>query len=118
MTAQPLETVAVRRDGGHLETIRAHVEREGIVRVVIGLPLLMSGEEGDSARAARALADSLRGVLDGVEVVLWDERLTTVQAERAMVSGNVRRARRKKRIDAVAAVLILQSYLDAGAPES
>lgn len=116
MTAQPLETVPVRRDGSHLDTIRAIVEQDEIERVVIGLPLLMSGDEGDAARSARELAGVLEAALGDCDVVLWDERLTTVQAERAMIDGNVRRARRKKRIDAVAAVLILQSYLDAGAP--
>lgn len=118
ITAQPLETlnrVGPRKD---LRALEDCVRRNGVTRVVVGLPLLLSGEEGSQAAAAREEAERLRQRLGNVPVVLWDERLTTVQAERAMLEGNVRRRKRKTRVDALAAVLILQGYLDAGSPET
>jgi putative Holliday junction resolvase len=96
-----------------LKAIARLVREQGAGTVVVGLPLLMSGEEGSRARDAREFAESLGRRLPGVAVELWDERLTTVQAERAMIAGNVRRKRRKQKIDTLAATLILQSYLDA-----
>ena len=78
------------------------------VRVVIGLPLLLDGTEGDKAEGARAFAERLSKALPGsLPVDLWDERLTTVQAERAMIEGGARRSKRKEKIDSLAAVLIL-----------
>jgi putative Holliday junction resolvase len=62
---------------------------------------------------AREAAERLRRRLPGVRVELWDERLTTVQAERTLVEGGVRRKKRKESVDCLAAVLILQGYLDA-----
>lgn len=82
-----------------------------VERVVVGLPLRMDGTEGDAAREARAFAQRLRGVLD-VPVVMQDERLSTAEAERALVAQDVRREKRRKRRDAVAAALFLQTYLD------
>ena len=80
--------------------------------MVVGLPLMMSGEEGERAVAARAFAERLRAKLGGVEVDLWDERLTTVQVEREMIAHGVRRKRRKQKIDASAAAVILQGWID------
>ena len=113
LTAQPLETlqrVGPRRD---LQRIAERVREHGAATVVVGLPRLLSGEEGAAARAARAFAEAVGRRLEGVAVELWDERLTTTLAERTMISGGVRRARRRERVDRLAAVLILQSYLDA-----
>ena len=114
ITAQPLEPferVGPRKD---LEGLATIVGRHGVRRVIVGLPLLLSGEDGDAARQAREFAERLRARLPAVDVDLWDERLSTVQAERAMIEGEARRSARKRSIDTVAAVLILQNYLDAG----
>ena len=81
--------------------------------MVVGLPLLLSGQEGDAARGARQFAARLENRLRGVPVSLWDERLTTVEAERTLVNGDVRRHKRRQKVDALAASLILQGYLDA-----
>jgi len=113
VVAHPLETLAsdgARRD---LERVERLIRDREVVRVVVGLPLHMSGDEGSGAAAARRFAARLRGRVPGVEVVLWDERLTTVQAERAMRAANVRRGKRREVIDGLAAVLILQNYLDS-----
>ena len=112
ITAQPLETlqrVGPRRD---LQTLAERVQAAEACTVVVGLPRLMSGEEGTQARHAREFAQRLGRRIPGVRVVFWDERLTTVQAERTMISGKVRRARRRRIVDGLAAVLILQGFLD------
>ena len=80
--------------------------------VVVGHPLLLSGERGDAAHDAERFAERLDRQV-GSPVHLWDERLSTAQAQRALIEGNVRRARRREVVDAAAATLILQSWLDA-----
>jgi putative Holliday junction resolvase len=83
--------------------------------VVVGLPRRLDGSEGDAARDARALAERAGRELR-LPVTLWDERMTTVLAERGMIAGGARRRERRRRVDAVAAALMLQSWLDAGRP--
>lgn len=113
ITAQPIGFVARRGEARDLEAIRGLVSQHEAVRVVVGHPLRLSGEAGEAARRAGALADRLREALGGTPVELWDERLTTAQAERALLEGDVRRNRRRRAVDAIAAALILQSWLDA-----
>ena len=84
---------------------------EGVEEILVGMPLSMDGSEGPQARKVTAFIQSLRQH-SGLQVRPWDERLTTVAAERALLEGNVSRARRKKVVDQVAAVVLLQSYLD------
>ncbi len=112
--AQPVETyarVGRRRD---VEHVAALVRERDVKTVVVGLPLRTDGTEGPEAEKVRRIADELSGVLgDSIGVVLLDERFTTAQAERALISGNVRRKKRKQVIDQVAAVLILQAHLAA-----
>jgi putative holliday junction resolvase len=79
--------------------------------VVVGLPRSLDGSEGPQAQKVRAFVEALKGAVK-LPVVTWDERLTTVAAEHALVEGGVSRARRKGLVDKVAAVLILQNYLD------
>ena len=83
-----------------------------IEKVVIGLPIKMSGEHGIVADEVKVLGEALELKLS-VPVVLWDERLTTVQAERTMREAKMSRKKRSKVIDSVAAVIILQSFLDS-----
>jgi putative Holliday junction resolvase len=83
--------------------------------VVVGLPRAMSGRDSEATRTIRAEAEELRAALT-VPVVLWDERLSTVTAQRALIEGGVRRKQRKGSVDKVAAAVILQSWLDAGCP--
>ncbi len=79
--------------------------------IVIGLPVSLSGTEGASAAGARSLGTAV-GIATGIPVEYVDERYTTSKAERAMLEGNVRRRDRRRKIDKVAAALILQHYLD------
>jgi putative Holliday junction resolvase len=112
LTAQPLsvfERASLAEDVRHIGEI---ADCRGAQTIVVGLPLNMDGSAGPAARRARRFAAKLRREL-GMDVELWDERLTTVEAERALISGGQRRSRRKELRDAVAAALILQSYLDA-----
>lgn len=88
--------------------------QEEVGEIVVGLPLNMDGSKGAAAQNAHRLAAELRRAT-GLPVHLWDERLTSVTAERTMIDADLSRAKRKKRIDKVAAHLILQSYLDAKA---
>jgi putative Holliday junction resolvase len=79
--------------------------------IVLGLPLSLSGEEGPQAEKARRFGDAL--AKQGLEVQLWDERLTTLEAQRYLRDAGMRRAKRAQTIDAAAAAVLLQSYLDA-----
>ena len=118
LTAQPLQTI--RRVGPRkdLQRISELVRVKEAGTVIVGLPLLLSGEEGTKAAEARDFAAQLGRRLPGVRIELWDERLTTAEAERTMLAGNVRRKKRKESMDALAAVLILQSYLDSSSAGS
>jgi putative Holliday junction resolvase len=109
--AQPLATL----DAEPLETLAARLadvaRQQEAGRIVVGLPRRLDGSVGPEAHAARLLAQELRKAA-GLRVELVDERLTTAQAERSMIAGGVRRARRRATIDQVAATLLLQSHLD------
>jgi putative holliday junction resolvase len=83
-------------------------------RIVVGLPLRLDGTHGPEAAAARRLAHGLRQAT-GLPVEMVDERLTTVAAERSLIAGGVRRAKRRLSVDGVAATLLLQGHLDSRA---
>ena len=85
----------------------------GAELIVVGYPKNMNGTIGERAEACAAMAEALRTMFPGVEVVLWDERLSTVAAEKVLVDADMRRKKRKKVIDIMAAVVILQNYLDS-----
>ncbi|MDR2525222.1 MAG: Holliday junction resolvase RuvX [Oscillospiraceae bacterium] len=91
--------------------IAALAKECGAGKIVLGLPRNMDGSIGEKAQKCEALAMRLREAAQ-LPVELWDERLTTVSAHRALNEANVRGAKRKQIVDAVAAVMILQSYLD------
>jgi len=101
-------------DAGHWRALAAVVEEVGARRVVVGLPLSLNGRRGPAARAAQADADALAEVLapSGVAVETFDERLTTVSAARALADGGRRGRDRRTRIDAAAAAVLLQAWLD------
>jgi putative holliday junction resolvase len=115
--ATPYEVVTRSGDrSADHRRIAALVEEAGAEVVVVGLPLSLDGSIGPAARAILAEVDELRGVLP-VSVVTWDERLTTVEAERSLHVMRVRKGRHRRVVDQVAATVILQSWLDAGQPE-
>lgn len=108
ITAQGLKTFDKKSDGNLLDFVVALCERYDVAQIVVGHPVSMSGRPNRSSRKARNLADDLRRAL-GLEVVLWDERLSSAQAQ-AVLKGS--RAG-KPAVDRVAAVIILQNYLDS-----
>lgn len=109
--ASPLATLDARV-GDPARAIADHATREEVAEIVIGLPLSLDGREHAAARGARALAARVEKFA-GVPVVLWDERLTTAEATRALHASEVRGAKARALVDRVAATMILQSYLDA-----
>ncbi|CAN5456788.1 MAG: Holliday junction resolvase RuvX [Acidimicrobiia bacterium] len=108
--AQPL-TVLERRGATFLGELGAILVENEVTRIVIGLPVSLSGREGRSAQRARALGETLAREMQ-VPVEFHDERFTTGLAESALLEGNVRRRPRRAVRDKVAAAVILQSYLD------
>ena len=82
-----------------------------VERIVVGLPRSLDGSLGKQAQAVEAFAESLARCTE-LPVVTWDERLSTVAAERMMIEAGVKREKRKERLDSVAAAFILQGYLD------
>ena len=94
-----------------IEALRALIADEGIGGIVVGLPVNMDGSEGPRAQSARDTAARLAEGL-GLPVALWDERWSTVAAERAMLDADLSRRKRARRVDQVAAAYILQGALD------
>jgi len=111
ITAQPLSPIPRRGDRRDIEAIGAIVREYDVGSVLIGLPLHLSGEEGAQAKKARLFAEKIRKHLE-IPVEPWDERMTTVQAERHLIASGVRREKRKEIRDSLAAVFLLQSALD------
>ena len=115
ITAQAIVTICrkdenkLRKTCARIETL---IEEYKVERIVLGLPKHMNNDIGD--RAERSLEfGKMLSRRTGLEVVMWDERLTTVEAERTLIENKVRREDRKKYIDKIAAVFILQGYLDS-----
>ena len=105
-------SVIDRRAGDVSEALRSVIEEYDVELIVVGLPLHLSGDEGASAQAARAFADTVAAAT-GLPVALQDERFTTVTAEEALIEGGVRREERRNVRDKVAAAVMLQGYLDS-----
>ncbi len=109
-TAQPLETFERRTLEQDISHIAMLVASHNVKRVVVGLPLQLNGREGPAVRAMREFLVRLETGLS-VPLVLWDERLTTKEAEEVLIAADVSRKKRKKIVDRVAASLLLQRYL-------
>ena len=113
MIARPVETLRFESDDydSAFEQVKKYIKEFQITTAVLGLPKHMNGDVGIRGEISYAFKEKLETL--GIEVVLWDERLTTVAAEKILIAGNVSRKKRKKVIDQIAAVQILQSYLDS-----
>lgn len=114
--ASPLATYTRRNVEQNAAFFKQLVHEEAIVQIVVGLPVHLSGREGEQAIAARVFGKWL-GEVTGLSVVFYDERFTTLQAETALWEAGLTHKRRKQRRDRVAAQMLLQAYLDAGCPE-
>lgn len=113
MIANGVETIhrtSLERDFARLGELIKEYEASVLV---VGYPKNMNGSIGERAQNCAALAEQLREKFVNVEVVLWDERLTTVAAHRVLIEADMSRNKRKKVVDTVAATIILQNYLDS-----
>lgn len=112
--ALPLQTIEVRSSEEARDRVLESARERSARTIVLGHARDMSGRVGAKARECEAFAEALRTA--GLHVVLWDERLSSVQAERNLRQAAFDRRARKERVDRVAAQIILQSYLDAHPP--
>lgn len=115
ITAQGIETIQ-RKEENKLRKTLARIEElvkeYEVEKIVLGFPKNMNNTIGDRAEKSLELKEMLER-RTGLPVIMWDERLTTVEAERTLIESNVRRENRKKYVDKIAAVFILQGYLDS-----
>jgi putative holliday junction resolvase len=111
--AQPLEYIPAEPFGDFLERLRKLLLEKEIDLILIGMPRNMDGSYGPAAHKVETFVGVLKTAVT-VPIKLWDERLTSTMANRVMIQGNVRRDKRKEKVDAMAAAILLQSYLDMG----
>jgi putative holliday junction resolvase len=113
-TAQGLETLKINEEENvfGFDEIGKIIKENEVGKVVVGLPKNMNGTIGPRGEASQFYASQLEERF-GVQTILWDERLTTVAAERVLLEADVSRKKRKKVIDKMAAVMILQGYLNS-----
>lgn len=115
LTAQPVETIRRERENKLRQTlarIEELMEEYQVEKVVIGLPKKLNNEEGERCEKTREFAQMVER-RSGLEVIFWDERLTTVLADAALAEGGVAKENRKEYVDKVAASLILKGYLES-----
>ena len=115
ITAQGIETIERREENKLRQTlarIEALVQEYEVDKIVLGFPKNMNNTIGERAEKSLELKEKLERRI-GIPVIMWDERLTTVEAERTLMESKVRRENRKKYVDKIAAVFILQGYLDS-----
>jgi len=99
-----------KKDFAHLTEI---IMTEEVATVVVGYPKNMNGTIGERAKLSEEFAEKMKISFPALKVVLWDERLSTVAAEKVLISADLQRKKRRKIIDMMAAVVILQNYLDS-----
>jgi len=112
ITAQGLETVRRKNKRYDFEQLQRVIREFGVAEIVVGLPLRMSGAEGTQSEKMRSFADELQRRM-GIPVHLWDERLTSAEANRVLRESEMSIRRRGEVVDRLAAVLILQSWMTA-----
>lgn len=113
ITAQPVGMIERVGWGPDIRKIGEHADRYTTKRILCGLPRNMDGSIGPQAQKVQEFAVQLENA--GYQVMFWDERMSTITAERALIEGGMRREKRKAYVDQTAAVIILQAYLDAQA---
>jgi len=110
--AHPLDVIDVRKDNSHIERIRDIAKGYNITHVIVGLPYNMDGSIGDCGKSIIEWSRQLENGI-GLPVTLWDERLTTYEAQDLLTRSNVRRRRQRQVRDKIAAGFILKGYLDS-----
>lgn len=112
--AQPLEYIPPEPFAAFLARLKQIITEKEISQILVGLPRNMDGSYGPAALKVQAFVAALQDTVV-VPIKLWDERLTSTQAQRFLIQGGVRRNQRKEKVDKTAAAILLQSYLDSGA---
>jgi putative Holliday junction resolvase len=112
MIAQPLEFIPAEPFAKFLDRLKEILREKEVESILVGMPRNMDGSYGPAALKVQTFVAVLRDALT-VPIRTWDERLTSVQANRFLMEGNVRRDKRKEKVDKMAAAILLQSYLDA-----
>ena len=113
MIANGVETIKRTTEERDYARIAELIKEHEVDTLVVGYPKNMNGTIGERAQACEAMAQRLGELFSSCKVVLWDERLSTVAAEKVLVDADMRRKKRKQVIDMMAAVVILQNYLDS-----
>jgi putative Holliday junction resolvase len=109
--AQPLEYILIEPFAPFLERLKKLIVEKEVEIILVGMPRNMDGSYGPAAQKVETFVAVLRGAIT-VPVKTLDERLTSAQANRVLIQGNVRRDKRKENVDKMAAAILLQSYLD------
>lgn len=112
-TAQGIMTIHRKEWTSDCRELEKLIQEYKVESILIGLPLRMDGTEGDQAKMVREFAEKMKKQIGEIPVVFWDERLSTVGAEKGLLEADLSRAKRKKVINQMAAVFVLQGYLDA-----
>ncbi len=111
-TAQGIKTIRRSKKEVDLEEINSICKEYGVETIVVGLPKNMNGTIGESGERVLALCELIKEKCD-LPIEMWDERLSTVAVTRSMIEGDLSRSKRKKIVDKMAAIYILQGYLDS-----
>jgi len=109
--AQPVGFIKRTNLRNDIGALKNHIDSFKANKVIVGLPKSLNGSIGPRAKLVLEFTQRLKEELEQ-EIIVWDERFTTSQAEKVLIQGNVKRRKRKSLVDKLAAVLILQSYLD------
>ena len=112
MIAQPLEYILAEPFADFLTRRKELIHEKEVELILVGMPRNMDGTYGPAAQKVQEFVAVLKGALS-VPIKFWDERLTSAQANRLLIQGNVRRNKRKEKVDKMAAAILLQSYLDS-----
>ena len=115
LTAQGVETIRRTSLKDDLARLKTLMDEYDTMSLVIGLPKNMDGTEGERCAIVKAFFEEVKKAVPESDAVFWDERLSTVAAAKSLISADVSRPKRKKVIDKMAAVFILQGFLDSGA---
>ncbi len=113
MIAQPLEYIPAEPLENFWESLGKIVLEKEVEMILVGMPRNMNGTYGPASEKVRAFIAAMRERLPEMPVRTWDERLTSSEANRLLIQGDVRRNQRKEKVDKMAAAILLQSYLDA-----
>ena len=111
MIAQPVEFIPAEPFAGFLVRLKQLLHEKEVELILVGLPRNMNGSYGPAAKKVQDFVAALKNAVT-VPIKMWDERLTSAQANRFLIEGNVRREKRKEKVDKTAAAILLQSYLD------